>query len=171
MWDLTVPGNNDHDFYVLPAGDGADGYYHVDENGGIAVLVHNCGDTPPGVECDCLSGTGAGPADPPIRVGGPWSRSDIWRGAHGLRPEDLGDDLELHHGDQMPGSGIHELPQDVHRGPGTDLHRNVFNQGVTPEMRNQDTQLHWWYRSMEQGWGQEPSDWWFDNLPPATLDE
>jgi RHS repeat-associated protein len=30
MWDLTVPGNNDHDFYVV-AGDGT------------AVLVHNCG--------------------------------------------------------------------------------------------------------------------------------
>jgi RHS repeat-associated protein len=32
MWDLTVPGNNDHDFYVQ-AGDGA-------------VLVHNCGEVP-----------------------------------------------------------------------------------------------------------------------------
>jgi hypothetical protein len=29
MWDLTVPGNNDHDFYVLAAA--------------TAVLVHNCG--------------------------------------------------------------------------------------------------------------------------------
>ena len=29
MWDLTVPGNNDHDFYVVA--------------GGTAVLVHNCG--------------------------------------------------------------------------------------------------------------------------------
>jgi len=27
MWDLTVPGNNDHDFYVI--------------NGLAAVLVHN----------------------------------------------------------------------------------------------------------------------------------
>jgi hypothetical protein len=36
MWDLTVPGNNDHDFYV--------------EAGGTPVLVHNsgpgCGITP-----------------------------------------------------------------------------------------------------------------------------
>jgi hypothetical protein len=30
MWDLTVPGNNDHDFYVTV--------------GTIAVLVHNCPD-------------------------------------------------------------------------------------------------------------------------------
>lgn len=76
---------------------------------------------------------------------------------------ELGDRLELHHADQMPGSAIHELPQVVHRGAGTDLHRNLFNQGVTSEMRNEDTQLHWWYRSMEQGWGNKPEDWWFDN--------
>ena len=30
MWDLTVPGNNDHDFYVV-----------VDAGSGVAVLVHN----------------------------------------------------------------------------------------------------------------------------------
>jgi hypothetical protein len=29
MWDLTVPGNNDHDFYVTASE--------------VAVLVHNCG--------------------------------------------------------------------------------------------------------------------------------
>jgi hypothetical protein len=38
MWDLTVPGNNDHDFYVLAA-----------QAGSVAVLVHNdsvgCGTT------------------------------------------------------------------------------------------------------------------------------
>ncbi len=33
MWDLTVPGNNDHDFYVIPDSDIATS----------AVLVHNCG--------------------------------------------------------------------------------------------------------------------------------
>lgn len=42
MWDLTIPGNGDHDFYVLPAGDGSHGQYHlVDETGVTAVLVHN----------------------------------------------------------------------------------------------------------------------------------
>jgi Pretoxin HINT domain len=35
MWDLTVPGNNDHDFYVAAAA-------------AIAALVHNCGYTPSG---------------------------------------------------------------------------------------------------------------------------
>ena len=49
MWDLTVPGNNDHDFYVFPSqADGSDdGAYHVTQ-GDVAVLVHNdsCGVTP-----------------------------------------------------------------------------------------------------------------------------
>ena len=40
MWDLTVPGNNDHDFYVLPAKPSSQrGYYSV--AGDTAVLVHN----------------------------------------------------------------------------------------------------------------------------------
>ncbi len=34
MWDLTVAGNNDYDFYVAVAA--------------TAVLVHNCGDGTPG---------------------------------------------------------------------------------------------------------------------------
>jgi hypothetical protein len=29
MWDLTVPGNNDHDFYVVPAQTGNGDAYHV----------------------------------------------------------------------------------------------------------------------------------------------
>ena len=41
MWDLTVPGNNDHDFYVPPAEDGSGAYYRVDQTGVTAVLVHN----------------------------------------------------------------------------------------------------------------------------------
>jgi hypothetical protein len=40
MWDLTVPGNNDHDFYALPA-----------QAGDVPVLVHNntlgCGEGRP----------------------------------------------------------------------------------------------------------------------------
>ncbi|MGH3252502.1 MAG: RHS repeat-associated core domain-containing protein, partial [Trebonia sp.] len=42
MWDLTVPGNNDHDFYVLPARTGNSSADHV-PGGGVPVLVHNCG--------------------------------------------------------------------------------------------------------------------------------
>jgi hypothetical protein len=41
MWDLTVPGNNDHNFYVLPApSNGSDGAYHVVART-TPVLVHN----------------------------------------------------------------------------------------------------------------------------------
>jgi len=48
MWDLTVPGNNDHDFYVLPEESGGGSAYHrVDEHGVTAVLVHNINE-----ECD-----------------------------------------------------------------------------------------------------------------------
>ncbi|WP_314186598.1 hypothetical protein [Aggregatibacter kilianii] len=50
----------------------------------------------------------------------------------------------------MPGSGIHEVIPGEHRG-NTALHPNKYNQGVTPEMRNADRQLHWWYRAREQG--------------------
>ena len=40
MWDLTVPGNNDHDFYVLPATASSSDTYHA---GGTStpILVHN----------------------------------------------------------------------------------------------------------------------------------
>lgn len=127
------------------------------------VLVHNCGNTPPGVTCNCAPDTGTGPGDAPIRAIGPWTRSDIGRGTRGLRPNRLGDRLEIHHADQMPGSAIHELDEVVHRGAGTDLHRNIWNQGVTREMRSEDTQLHWWYPSQEQGWGLWGPEAWFDN--------
>ncbi|WP_189709042.1 polymorphic toxin-type HINT domain-containing protein [Streptomyces phaeofaciens] len=147
--DLTV--SDVHTYYV--------------QAGNIPVLVHNCGDTPPGVECNCAPGTGTGPADAPIRHAGPWTRGDIGGGAHGVRPKHLGDKIEIHHADQMPGSPTHELDQVVHRGPGTDLHRNPWNQGVTSQMRSEDTQLHWWYRSQEQGWGHYGPDLWFDNWP------
>jgi hypothetical protein len=126
--------------------------YHVGET---HILVHNT--LLPGDAC----GTGTGPADKPIRAIGPWTLKDIQRGAFGLRPKQLGDDLEVHHADQMPGSPIHELNRTTHRGPGTDLHRNKWNQGVTAEMRTQDTQLHWWYRSMEQGWDAFKPSLWF----------
>jgi len=149
MNNLTVAV--DHTYYVLA--------------NGAPVLVHNCGDTPEGVDCTCFPATGAGPNVPPIRVQGPWTRGDIGRGAHGLRPNHLGDRLEIHHADQMPGAPIHELDQVVHRGPGSQLHPNPHNQGVTPDMRTADTQLHWWYRSQEQGWGYYEPDLWYDNWP------
>jgi RHS repeat-associated protein len=43
MWDLTVPGNNDHDFYVLPADGDRSTYYRADRGGVTPILVHNVG--------------------------------------------------------------------------------------------------------------------------------
>jgi hypothetical protein len=46
MWDLTIPGNNDHDFYVLPVQ--RDGQYAYSLQAGNApVLVHNTDDECP----------------------------------------------------------------------------------------------------------------------------
>jgi hypothetical protein len=45
MWDLTIPGNNDHDFYVVPVTvdrtTSSNHTYHVG-TGNTPVLVHNC---------------------------------------------------------------------------------------------------------------------------------
>jgi hypothetical protein len=42
MWDLTVPGNEDHDFYVLAAVTGSARTGNIAADG-VPVLVHNCG--------------------------------------------------------------------------------------------------------------------------------
>jgi hypothetical protein len=91
---------------------------------------------------------GLGVADPPSRVAGPWTEDDLMRGAMGKPPKSLGSP-ELHHADQMPGAGIHEIDPVTHRLPGN--HANKYNQGVTDAMRTADRQLHWWYRAQEMG--------------------
>jgi hypothetical protein len=134
--NLTVDGL--HTFYVLV--------------GTTPVLVHNC---------EVETGTGFGPNDPPSRMEGPWTARDIESGAHGHAPRSLSDEpIHLHHADQMPGSGIHELPESVHQGSG--LHGRP-SQGVTPEMRDAGRPLHWWYRSQEMGWNRFDPSKWFDN--------
>ena len=46
MWDITVSGNDDHDFYILPGQEvGKSGYYV--EATSTPVLVHNCSIAPP----------------------------------------------------------------------------------------------------------------------------
>jgi SCP1.201-like deaminase len=41
MWDLTIPGNDDHDFYVISAqADGSHGAHHAEADD-VPVLVHN----------------------------------------------------------------------------------------------------------------------------------
>lgn len=60
----------------------------------------------------------------------------------------------------MPGGAKHEILPGQHR-PNSVLHPNP-NQGVTPEMRQSDRQLHWWYRAREQGADQILPNWIYD---------
>jgi hypothetical protein len=108
--------------------------WHTYFVGDAGVWVHN-------------SNCGFGVNDPPVRVPGKWSDDDLRSGLQGKPPVGLGSP-DLHHADQMPGSGIHELLPSQHRGSG--LHGQP-NQGVTDKMRKEDRQLHWWYRAREQG--------------------
>ena len=121
------------------------------------LLVHNCGGA-----TKTVPGYGVGAT--PKRVPGPWTISDLKQGAFGRPPRSLGRP-DLHHADQMPGSGIHEVPPGMHRG-NTSLHPNRYNQGVTDGMRMQDRQLHWWYRSQEMGgWDTLGPSYYYDNWP------
>jgi RHS repeat-associated protein len=104
---------------------------------------------------DVADATGFGPKAEPIRVQGPWTKGDLARAAKGQGPVDFIPTtnkagrrmaLELHHGDQMPGSAIHEVPPAHY---GSVPHPNKFNQGVTSLMRKQDSQLHWYMRGLE----------------------
>jgi hypothetical protein len=92
---------------------------------------------------------GYGVNDSPVRIEGVWSTQDMKQGLLGHPPRGLGSP-DLHHADQMPGSAVHEILPLEHRN-NPELHPNRFNQGVTPEMRMQDRQLHWWYRAREAG--------------------
>ena len=55
MWDLTVPGNNDHDFYVLSVQTGSRTNYAA--AGDTPILVHNSDDPTCGVSSDALQKT------------------------------------------------------------------------------------------------------------------
>ena len=99
------------------------------------------------------------PTAAPQRIQGPWTTRDIARAQNGQGPLDFvpttnraGREvpLELHHADQMPGSAIHEVPPYHSNIPGA--HPNKFNQGVTPTMRTEDAQLHWYFRVQEMGY-------------------
>ena len=103
-----------------------------------------------------LTGAGYGVNNPPVRIAGEWSNSDTFNGLYGRSPQGLGRP-QLHHADQMPGSGIHEILASDHLGNPA-LRPNKWNQGVTAAMRTQDTRLHWWYRAQEQGaWSVYPN--------------
>ncbi len=96
------------------------------------------------------TGAGYGVNDSPVRIAGRWSKQDIFNALMGRTPKGLASP-DLHHADQMPGSAIHEVVPNQHRGNKA-LHPNGNrNQGVTAEMRKADKELHWWYRAREQG--------------------
>ena len=107
------------------------------------------------------TGEGYGASDPPVRIDGDWSINDMKQALLGHPPKGLGSP-DIHHGDQMPGGALHEVIPSQHRN-NPSLHPNMFNQGVTNEMRISDRQLHWWYRAREQGADQLLPDWIFDN--------
>lgn len=109
---------------------------------------------------DLTTGIGYGVNDPPVRIQGVWSDSDLKQGLLGHAPRGLGSP-DLHHAGQMPGSAIHEVLPHLHRNNRA-LHPNRFNQGVTQEMRLQDRRLHWWYRAREAGADTRLPDWVYD---------
>jgi len=99
------------------------------------------------------------PTAAPQRIQGPWTQREIARAQNGQGPLDFvrttnraGREvpLELHHADQMPGSAIHEVAPFHSNIPGA--HPNKFNQGVTPTMRAEDAQFHWYFRVQEMGY-------------------
>lgn len=93
------------------------------------------------------------------RYQGPWTQRDIERGKQGKGPLDLvptrdkaGREmpLQVHHPDQQPGIGVHEVSPAEHATPG--LHP-LPNQGVTDAIRTADRQSHWRQRAAEQEGG------------------
>ena len=133
----------------LPEGD-------IAKSGEVVKLADEAGSAGKVID-DVADVTGFGPKADPIRIQGPWTNDDLARAANGQGPLDFVPTtnkagqpmpLELHHGDQMPGSAIHE----VHPGHSKNVpHPNKYNQGVTPAMRTKDSQLHWQLRGKEMG--------------------
>jgi hypothetical protein len=114
-----------------------------------APVLTEIDDVPSIIAPDHRTGSGYGVNDPPVRIQGPWTEADYKAALRGSPPPSL-ESPDLHHAGQMPGSPIHEIVPGAHRGNSA-LHPNRFNQGVTPQMRMQDRQLHWWYRAREMG--------------------
>lgn len=139
--------------------------FHTYFVGRYEVLVHNTceGETQSGLgsQADIKTGVGYGASDNPVRVEGEWTINDMKQGLLGHAPRSLGTP-DIHHGDQMPGGALHEILADQHRNNSV-LHPNLYNQGVTNEMRTSDRMLHWWYRAREQGADELLPNWIYDN--------
>lgn len=110
---------------------------------------------------DVLTGKGYGAGDQPVRIEGEWSENDLKQALLGHPPRGLGSP-DIHHGGQLPGAALHEVPVEEHRNNSA-LHPNKYNQGVTDELRKSDRELHWWYRAREQGADQISPNWIYDN--------
>ena len=110
---------------------------------------------------DINTGAGYGASDPPVRIDGEWTINDMKQALLGHSPRGLGNP-DIHHGEQMPGGSLHEVLPNQHRNNSA-LHPNLYNQGVTNEMRVSDRQLHWWYRAREQGADELLPDWIYDD--------
>ena len=113
-----------------------------------------------GSKTDVTTGLGYDAGDTPVRIDGDWTENDMKQALLGHPPRGLGSP-DIHHGGQMPGGALHEVLPGQHRNNPA-LHPNTYNQGVTPEMRMEDRQLHWWYRAREQGADELLPDWIYD---------
>ena len=113
-----------------------------------------------GSKTDVTTGLGYDAGDTPVRIDGDWTENDMKQALLGHSPRGLGSP-DIHHGGQMPGGALHEVLPGQHRNNPA-LHPNTYNQGVTPEMRMEDRQLHWWYRAREQGADELLPDWIYD---------
>ena len=123
--------------------------------------LRNVGDAlESGSKTDVTTGLGYDAGDTPVRIDGDWTENDMKQALLGHPPRGLGSP-DIHHGGQMPGGALHEVLPGQHRNNPA-LHPNTYNQGVTPEMRMEDRQLHWWYRAREQGADELLPDWIYD---------
>ena len=140
--------------------------YKKGTNSGCPPASNNGGDggAPEGSESgsktDVTTGLGYDAGDTPVRIDGDWTENDMKQALLGHPPRGLGSP-DIHHGGQMPGGALHEVLPGQHRNNPA-LHPNTYNQGVTPEMRMEDRQLHWWYRAREQGADELLPDWIYD---------
>ncbi|WP_235946438.1 polymorphic toxin-type HINT domain-containing protein [Saccharibacillus alkalitolerans] len=130
--------------------------FHTHFVSDLSIWVHNTNDKACALgaiknnkKVDFRTGVGYDAGDNPVRIEGPWSINDLKQALLGHPPRGIGSP-NIHHGGQMPGAAKHEIVPSEHLNNPA-IHPNKYNQGVTPEMRALDRELHWWYRAREQG--------------------
>jgi hypothetical protein len=83
MWDLTVPGNNDHDFYVFATADANQRASGVEADG-TPVLVHNDSCPEEDVSPSTPTGQRRSPMDVPRGTNAPTEIDGISYGGHSI---------------------------------------------------------------------------------------